>query len=136
MCVQVAASSAQNVAVNITSFSVTSAMLYYGQNQTYGAEVTSEPLIPGPFLWRNATHTIATLPNLDDATTSSVFEDGIVSAPHPPPCALSPTLMTPMAAHVGFHVAQRDGQGVPSDPSMAALCAPLHQERHTPLETL
>ena len=74
-----AASSAQNVTVGITSFTVTSAMLYYGQNQTYGADVTSSPLFPGPFLWQNGTQTIATLPNLDSATTSGVFNGGIVS---------------------------------------------------------
>ena len=79
MCVQVAPSSAQNVPVSITSFTVTSATLYYGQNQTYGADVTSSPLIPGPFLWQNGTQTIAWLPNLDSATTSSVFNGGIVS---------------------------------------------------------
>lgn len=64
--------------MSITQFSVTSPTITYGQNQTYGAEVTSSPIIPGPFLWQNGTQTIATLSSLSNATTQSVFLGGEV----------------------------------------------------------
>ena len=67
------------VPVSITEFSVPSGTLYYGQALQYGAEVTSNPLFPGPFYWYNGTQAIATLPSLDNATTSGAFENGIVS---------------------------------------------------------
>lgn len=73
------------VPVNITQFSVTSGTLYYGQAQPYGADVTSNPLFPGPFYWYNGTQITATLPSLDNATTSGVFENGIVSQPYQSP---------------------------------------------------
>lgn len=67
------------VPVSITEFSVPPGTLYYGQALQYGAEVTSNPPFPGPFYWYNGTQTIATLPSLDNATTSGAFENGIVS---------------------------------------------------------
>ena len=79
MCPQVVGSSAQSVPVNITQFSVTSATITYGQNQTYGAVVTSQPFIPGPFLWQNGTQTIATLANPStNASSFAVFLGGAV----------------------------------------------------------
>ena len=75
---QVVGSSAQTVPVNITQFSVASPTVTYGQNQTYGAVVTSSPLFPGPFLWQNGTQTIATLSSLSNATSQSVFLGGEV----------------------------------------------------------
>ncbi|CAK0738199.1 hypothetical protein CVIRNUC_001008 [Coccomyxa viridis] len=65
------------VPVSITEFSVPPGTLYYGQALQYGAEVTSNPPFPGPFYWYNGTQTIATLPSLDNATTSGAFENGI-----------------------------------------------------------
>lgn len=67
--------------VNITQFSRSSGTIFYGQNQTYGAVVTSSPLFPGPFLWQNGTQTIATLPSLSNATSSGVFLGGVVRFP-------------------------------------------------------
>ena len=75
---QVSGVSAQTVPVNITQFSVTSSSIIYGANQTYGAVVTSNPLFPGPFLWKNGSQTIATLPSLSNATSEGVFLGGAV----------------------------------------------------------
>ncbi|CAL5223963.1 g6569 [Coccomyxa viridis] len=72
----VVGSSAQTVPVNITQFSVTSPTITYGQNQSYGAVVTSNPLFPGPFLWQNGSQTIATLSSLSNATSQGVFLGG------------------------------------------------------------
>ena len=84
---QVLSSAATGVVpVSITEFSVPSGTLYYGQALQYGAEVTSNPLFPGPFYWYNGTQAIATLPSLDNATTSGAFENGIVS-----PLCLTPS---------------------------------------------
>ena len=81
-CSQVVGSSAQTVPVNITQFSVTSPTITYGQNQSYGAVVTSNPLFPGPFLWQNGSQTIATLSGLSNATSQGVFLGGAVSLVH------------------------------------------------------
>ena len=79
---QVAGTYAQTVPVNITQFTVTSPTITFGQNQSYGAVVTSNPLFPGPFLWQNGTQTIATLSSLSNATSEGVFLGGAVSPRH------------------------------------------------------
>ncbi len=92
---QVIGSSAQTVPVNITQFSVTSPTITYGQNQSYGAVVTSNPLFPGPFLWQNGTQTIATLSSLSNATSEGVFLGGAVRLR---PGVLLHTMLQPSAS--------------------------------------